>query len=143
MNHTSWEDLLAERYARSRLVDAYYTIRRIVRHTPKNTYRGIKFAWQRVVRGWDDSSTWCLHSHLGRTLGGQLVYMADNTHSFPGRPPYDTFELWQRDLRKHGTALLTYEEQELDAEGDEWMALFVPAQEALRWVADFLPYLWD
>lgn len=143
MNHTSWEDLLAERYARSRWVDACYAIRRIVRYTPKNTYRGIKFAWQRVVRGWDDRSTWCLHAHLGKTLGGQLVHMADTTHSYPGRPPYDTFEKWEVDLRKHGTALLTYEEHDFDTEGEEWTAMFVPAQEALRWVADNLADLWD
>lgn len=99
-----------------------------------------RFARQRVVRGWDDRSLWSLDDRLAKTLGEQLVKMADIAHGHPADYPFDQ---WTGDLRKHGEALLTYQRQHYDARGAEWNAIYEPAQEALRWVADNLAHLWD
>lgn len=106
-----------------------------------NGTRSVRFARQRVVRGWDDSALWSLDDHLAKTLGAQLVTMAEIAHSYPGDDyPFDK---WTADLRKHGEALLAYRKGHYDVFGDEWDALYTPAQEALRWVADNLAALWD
>lgn len=113
----------------------------------RNPYRAgtlaVRHAWQRVVRGWDDRSVWCLHDHLAKTLGAQLVHMADTSWGYPGTAVYPTFESWSADLRRHGEALLALHKGSFDCRPDDEDALWRPAREALRWVADNLGALWD
>lgn len=103
----------------------------------------VRHAYQRVVRGWDDSAVWSLDDHLGETLGAQLVEMADIAHAYPGE--HYPFEQWTADLRSHGEALLTYQREHYEGadHGAEWDSIYAPAQDALRWVADNLGSLWD
>ncbi len=98
-------------------------------------------AHQRVVRGWDDSAVWSVDSHLSRSLGQQLVVMSEIAHGHPVDYPFDR---WVADLKTHGAALLTYQREHYDTHDQEaWDALYGPAQDALRWVADNLASLWD
>lgn len=114
----------------------YYRARRWVTAIP----REVRWAWQRVFRGWDDFSTWSLDVHLSRTLGQQLVMMADIAHGWPDGEEWDyTFETWTADLRRHGEALQLYSEGWVD----DWATTGEPAQAALYWVAEHLGALWD
>lgn len=130
----AWHD---EHPWRSRLRSA----RRYVRHAPRRSYLSVKWAYQRVVRGWDDRAIWGLDSHLARTLGHQLLALARDTHSYPSSDW--TFEQWQAELAQVGAELLSYAEVDYLVDDQAWEADHQAAQDALRWVADNLANLWD
>ena len=102
-------------------------------------------AAQRLNRGWDDTATWSLDTHLCRTLGPQLKHLAATTHGWPQSDKYPTFEDWQKALNEHGDILIAY--------GNKWEAedfsylqekkQLAAAQKSLRWVAENLGGLWD
>ena len=146
----SWEDVKAEwdkkaaatGFAgfRYRTVDRYKVCRNRVREVPNQ----VKWAYQRVVRGWDDRALWSLDDQLSRSLGAQLTQMAKGGMSYPGTEVYPSFELWQTDLHKHGAALATYARVHYETDTtDEWELIYQPAREALMWVAENLGNLWD
>jgi len=64
-----------------------------------------------------------------------LDHLAEHTHGWPQGPDFPEFTDWQDTLRNQAAALLAYEAD------DE--PTIVPAQNALHWVADNLPALWD
>lgn len=123
----------------------------------------IVWASQRVTRGWDDRAVYfSLDDHLCKQLGEQLVKMAEISHGFPpnyGNPDAGRYEMpcehdvaaseatfaqWTGDLRAHGNALQDYARNHHERHTpEEWDAVYVPAQDALRWVADNLASLWD
>lgn len=121
----------------------FHRARRRVRDFPGNSRRRVTFARQRVTRGWDDSAVWSLDVWLCRTLGAQLTHMAGIAHGWPAGGEW-TFDMWVNTLRENGDALTAYgETNELDVSAVEADALLAAAQDALRWVADNLPALWD
>jgi hypothetical protein len=99
--------------------------------------RAVTHASQRVVRGWDDRTLWSLDHSLAETLGAQLTRLADVAHGWPGNEEFPTFEDWTAALRENGAKLSAYGAD--DENGD----LYAGAQDALRWVADHLGYIWD
>lgn len=128
----------------------YYALRRAAMNAPGNA----KYAYQRLTRGWDDRSVWDVRDHLARTLGAQLVRMADIAHGYPigaadvrfipDEPADDEmFADWVAQLRTHGEALLAYRAGYEDVSWEAREAFAQPAQEALRWVAEHLDDLWD
>lgn len=102
----------------------------------------VKYAWQRVFRGWDDRESWNIDHYLSKRLGEQLVAMSEFAHGYPSEDyPFDK---WTADLKTHGEALLTYSKMVWEHETDwEYDVIYVPAQDALRWVADNLSAIWD
>ena len=100
--------------------------------------RKIQFAYQRVVRGWDDRALWSLDHHLCKTLGAQLLRLADVAHGYPGEHGW-TFEGWTAELRKRGRALEAYGL----SDGRDYDTVYPPARGALEWVAENLGSLWD
>lgn len=113
---------------------------RWVRNPIRSARCSTKWAYQRVVRGWDDTAIWSLDGWLTKTLGEQLVVMADIAHGYPSEDY--PFEQWTADLRKHGEALKAYAECDL-IDLDAWESANAAAGDALRWVADNLGSLWD
>lgn len=111
---------------------AYHRVRDKVCNAP----RQVKWAYQRVTRGWDDRAVWSLDAHLARTLGQQLVRMGEIAYGHPEGYPH---ERWTADLKTHGQALTLYSEGWVD----RWESTGQPAQQAVRWVADNLAALWD
>jgi hypothetical protein len=99
--------------------------------------RAAVHAGQRVVRGWDDRTLWSLDHSLAVTLGAQLTRLADIAHGWPGNEEFPAFEDWTAALRENGAKLSAYGAD--DENGD----LYGGAQDALRWVADHLGYIWD
>jgi hypothetical protein len=107
-----------------------------------DTHCAVKWAWQRVFRGWDDHAISNLDCHLGETLGAQLVKLAEEGHVWPGEE-WGTVEQWDTDLKRHGEALLAYcGLWEVETRGEEEV-LVKAAQEAMHWVAENLGSLWD
>lgn len=100
--------------------------------------RAVRFAYQRVVRGWDDRAVWSLDHHLAETLGPQLVHMANVAHGWPSGGEW-TYETWTAVLRRHGQALIAYAETDSFAPEPVYEA----AREAIRWVAEHFGALWD
>lgn len=154
-----WDDLKAIIEARRRREKWYkpgmWMLRALCRRIG-DARRAVRYAYQRVARGYDDRSLWNLNHYLPKFLGEQLVEMAEIAHGFPGDygpvhsipdDPADDprFVQWTTDLRRHGEALLEFHKQDDDLTGnpDEWEAVYAPAQEALRWVAENLATLWD
>lgn len=82
-----------------------------------------------IIQPWFD-----LRSALPRALGNTLVFWADNGVA---HDPAMTHEEWTATLRRHGEALLAY------AADDDNEALLGPAKDAIHWVADNLPGMWD
>lgn len=115
----------------------FWDVWRRLKRMPHDSYWGVRFAWQRVHRGWDDRSLWSLDTWLARTVGAQLQEMARIAHGWPGGPDW-TFETWTAALRVHGGVLADYGHN-CDADNDAIEA----AQDSMRWVADQLPALWD
>jgi hypothetical protein len=103
-----------------------------------------KYARQRVKRGWDDTATWSLDTHLARTLGAQLSHLAYVTHGYPSGGNFSTFEEWQEALRTHGQSLTLYAEGIHEYEDNiDHAKLIADAETALHWVADNFGSLWD
>jgi hypothetical protein len=94
-------------------------------------------------RGWGPEDRWDLDVVLCDRLGHQLLDLAEHGHGHPAGMSADE---WQAALRRNGDALVIYartarlvDGPPVDATGPQLRA----AQEALRWVADHLPLLWD
>lgn len=138
-NHaTGWEGFVR------RIQRKYYALQRAIDDAP----RQVHWAYQRVVRGWDDRACWSLDAHLCKILGEQLVQMADIAHGYPGDGEYpvddetsDSFDRWVADLRTNGMNLRAY--HAADSMDAGWEDVHTTAQESLRWVAEHLSALWD
>jgi hypothetical protein len=143
-------------------------IRRIREITATRTVMSGLYFYQRATRGWDDTSTWSLDHHLCKTLADQLDHLAETTHTYPGNDDFPTFETWTRELRFQASQLRRMNEAPTVslAEADlralrsagateeqlkDAYELIAQAEardieaskNALRWVADHLPSLWD
>lgn len=131
----------------------YYRIKsRVLR-----PFRAIKWATQRLRRGWSDDDLIDFDGFLTGQLADQLSRFADRLNSHPSQR-YGTFEEYEADMRKQVKALRRYSNM-----GNELTAVTKPlnsaeriaeysrlsieitkdGQDALRWVADNLPSLWD
>jgi hypothetical protein len=106
------------------------------------TTRNIRWAWQRVTRGWDDRALWSLDHHVYKTLGQQLTEMADVAHGWPANSEWETFEDWQKTLRHHGEAL-THASTALNVgDWEEDTKVMTEAQKSLQWVTKNIGCLW-
>lgn len=59
---------------------------------------GIKWAWQRVFRGFAECDTWNLDNYLLDIIIGGLRHLADYAHSYP--ESFGSCENWQNWLRE-------------------------------------------
>lgn len=104
-----------------RRVKVWWMIRRggrWIRYSP----RQVRWAWQRLTRGWDDRVVWDLDRHLCRTLGQQLILLSKSEDN----------NYWY-----YGEMLLRCGDEQLEDTGLAY------AKTALQWVTDTLEYLWD
>lgn len=64
----------------------------------KNFFRKIKWAYQRIVRGYADIDLWNFDIYLSNLMYVALNDLANNSYGFPGTEPYDTPEKWKNFL---------------------------------------------
>jgi hypothetical protein len=123
---------------------------------------------QRARRGWADTDTFSLHTHLCEIMAGMLKHLAETAHGWPESEEFPTPESWIEALRANAAALAAYaagtNEQALthwhdlatardtDPAALEQARLALNAQDterdaagaaAMHWVADHLGALWD
>lgn len=112
--------------------------------------RSIKLLYQRLTRGWDDSVTWNLDSHLAEVILPRLKRFKElNTHAYPGRFPgsdrpdaVETFEEWHQVLDKMIFAFEWHcDEERKYGKFDE--AEYERVKEGLQLFAIFYGALWD
>jgi hypothetical protein len=125
--------------------------------------RKLLYAWERLIRGWDDQELWNLDTSMSRRLGAQLLELSERAHSWPDGA-FETYEGWTSTLALHGSALLAYgtaagvddllTEWDMLPPGDAKTEahgridaheelLAAGATEAWAWVAKYHQCLWD
>jgi hypothetical protein len=118
------------------------TARFLAQNPLSKVFNEIRWAYQRVARGWDDRAIWSVDSHLAETLGAQLIALAEIAHGSPISEEFPTYEDWTAALKENGKKLLawgTHYEADYNAEKE----LLRDAKEALTWVTAHLESLWD
>jgi hypothetical protein len=106
-----------------------------VRVNPRNIINNTVWSRQRVKRGWADSDTWSLDGYIARVLSGMLARLAEQNHSYPARPPFETPELWDAHLRDLSARLRRSEDD--SEEG------FEVTREAMKEFAENFGEYWD
>ena len=69
-----------------------------------NIKRIIKFFYQRIFRGWDDSETWNLDTEFYKWIYPRLKVFKDKTVCFPEK--YENLSDWKKELSKRITQLV-------------------------------------
>jgi hypothetical protein len=100
--------------------------------------RAIRFFFQRMTRGWDDSELWSLDYSLARLISPRLQLFARNTKSFPGNM---TEQEWSIILNKMCESFEYYGSEERWS-GDEG-ADINKYQEGLDLFAKHYGHLWS
>lgn len=142
-NDLGWEEIEYQREVEQRYMRRVWWKRpaQVLSDRPLSSiYRTLVFGYQRLSRSWDDSAVWSLDSHIAKTLGAQLIKLADEHNGWP-EGLYKTPEEWSEALRKNGEALLAYSSGLYELDGDDEPT--VKAKEAMHWVADHFEALWD
>jgi len=167
-HNLGWDEYRTQSATRRRLTPtpAWWALASFVAGRPVRTLAGrVRARSQRGRRGWADRDTWGLDGYLCTTLAGALNHMAETSHGWPGGTAYPEFEDWTAALRKAATALSGWANHDdspaANAADDafergdaeftaataahtvEDTTRLVAAQDALHWVADNLPNLWD
>lgn len=68
-----------------------------IKSIKRNLNRSVRFFWQRLTRGWDDSETWSLDYSLSKLIAPRLKRFKEVTC---GRPADTTEQQWNEDLDK-------------------------------------------
>ena len=113
-------------------------------------FRSIRWAWQRLTRGWDDRAIWSIDHWLAKNLSEMLPELAKVSHGWPavlvnqaglykGLDPSFTFEDWQKELRKAGALFGRVAAEDY---GDYTLAE-KEHKEAFEWLAKRAGALWD
>lgn len=67
---------------------------------PSALGRKIKFLWQRITRGFDDSETWNLDFSFYHWLYPRLKRFIELNCAYPGNKQFPTFKSWDKELKK-------------------------------------------
>lgn len=110
--------------------------------------RSIKFLYQRLTRGFDDSATWSLDDHLAKLILPRLKRFKElNTHAWPGGrgDPSDpaTPEAWHGMLDQMIFAFEWHANDEKKYCSDYDEAEYQKVEEGLRLFAKYFGALWD
>jgi len=154
LHHHTWEEmearwaaLEARQAAQPRLVKAARRVRIYlfgfnglvkVRMRPRYIVNHIVWYHQRARRGWADSDTWNIDSHITRVLSGMLAHLAEHNHAYPAQPPFETPEKWDAHLRDLSARLRAGEDD--DVLGDEAQEI---VRAAMGEFAGRLSWYWD
>lgn len=112
--------------------------------------RKIKFFWQRLTRGWDDSETWSLDQTILKFIYPRLHRFAELTVCYPDG--YKTLEDWKNELFKRSyqlKLLIDYSDTEYEYKSDEYevtkdrmLAYYKDFDEWMNWFNNNIGHLW-
>lgn len=132
--------------------ESVYTVVRFFYNAPvTHIVRSVETKIQRMQRGWGDTDTWNMDVYLARVIGGQLAYLAENTHTYPGNDEFPTPESWSAALTENSKMLLVYADEQwngpetetFEEENTRVAKLHEDARKAMGWVAEHFSHLWD
>jgi len=146
IGYVDFDNYKAERAIRDRFtVHPWWeeTFRAARRNPVTKMANQAEWAWQRLTRGWDDTALWSLDVYWAKAMSEQLLVMADITHGHPDDEEFPEFTDWTAALHKNAALLAAYANHFDIHDNDEAKAVIEGGQEAMRWIADHLPILWD
>lgn len=117
-----------------------YTDGRVI-HDVGWFFRAVKYAKQRVVRGYADCDIWDFNVFLGRIVAGGLNALEDEEHGFPER--YGSAENWENELKRIAGLARKFADEYLDSGDtvdDEYKEI---KNEVFDWVKENFEDLWD
>lgn len=104
--------------------------------------REIKWAWQRVFRGWDDTVVWSIDMHLNVMLPQWLRVLRDNGMGVPcGMSETEWHDILNRMIAGFEAGKRLDEWKWSD--NDEWKQLESQLDEALKLLVEYYRALWD
>jgi hypothetical protein len=74
----------------------------------------LKWAYQRITRGYSDFDCYDLTQFYGELIGESLAHFSANIHSFPINDHYSTFETWQEALSSAADDFKIIKQYEVD-----------------------------
>lgn len=82
----------------------------------KQFFRNIKYAYQRITKGYCDADCWALDSFYSELFYHTLKQLADKTHGMPGKWSLEgkAFDDWENYLREMAEHFLNTQEDNLD-----------------------------
>ncbi len=102
-------DKFEEEWAKeTKLQKTYYAVRRFFSNAidfPRDLYYNIKYAYQRVVRGWSDRDTWSIDNHLATIIPEMMRHLKKTKHGIPARcfdEPYS--DTWSKEAEEKAIA---------------------------------------
>ena len=103
-------------------------------------FRSIKYAYQRITKGYADCDTFNLDNYYLNIFTGTLNHLADNHWGYPGNDEFPDDESWTKYLKE--MAQLFYQSQESNnyyptPEGDKWSA-WLDEHPNGNWIEDML-----
>ena len=105
-------------------------------------FRNFKYAKQRVVRGYADCDTWNFASFLRKVFADGLVYLAENSSSYPAG--YGSYENWEKELRRVADLVRKLDDIYWDwmfkRTEDEYIEM---KNEVFDWLRENFDDLWD
>ncbi len=107
----------------------------------KNAKREIQFAYQRMVRGYDDSVTWSLDQSLAKLIAPRLSLFIKVTEAHGNHFDGLTNEQWLNHLNKMLAAFEYYASDERWSGDEEFFMM--KHQEGLNLFAKYYCFLWD
>ncbi len=157
----SFEEILAETYyyrntfgGRTNIV--YHSIRRWIRSVIYSP-RKIKWAYQRMVRGYSDADVWNADTYLAGQIAGIMRSLAKNGNTIPtsyghGLDEFypDTDIMLKRRNADYDSVSMTFAEYHTNgpAYDESWKNEFggvldKDMEEALQWLVEHFQELWD
>lgn len=97
--------------------------------------RKVKFFWQRLTRGWDDSVTWNLDWQIATFVLPRLRRFREVTIAYP---PEITFEEWQSIIDKMIFALEWHSKDTIDRDIEDYSKV----QEGMELFGKYFGGLW-
>lgn len=97
----------------------YWTIRQLRKLKYSLVKRRIKYLWQRLTRGWDDSDTWSLDSTIAEFVLPRLIRFKELNNGHPGNLTWDEWNNILDDMIWSMQAIVDDKQYNYDKETDE------------------------
>ena len=81
-----------------------------IKNNAHQFFRNLKFAKQRITRGYADCDTWNMDTYWSKLLHDMMYYLADNCNGYPCRLETNDgtdrgAEVWEKELKEIGLGI--------------------------------------
>jgi hypothetical protein len=106
----------------------------------------VERGWFWLRNGFDYQDCWSLDVSLAKWLAPRLTHFAKNSMGYPGVKPYSGEfgnDKWRADLWVATKAVVAYSKKWDAKTWEEEDRIHSGYKSAMRWVAEWVGYLWD